>query len=426
MLEALIARFPNLRRDRLADLAAVWDVQRDRVIERMINIAHHEIGPVVPSASRERLILELAQLTVWLEGRIIAKNTEERPIDQIDPEAERVALETHLIRERIENTAKSLAVRVWIPLLQKERARNPFVIEKDGATKKSRRGKIVAKRAITVVREQHYAPAFANKYWARKSNSLIRVYSRRVDQQIGSSDVGYSAWAWEPRLYSQRLETHFSLIEGDAAQPYTKLLNVVPLTEDERRRWIAFLVAQRLRTPRSIRVQLIGLKRLIVKNRIAYSTKVADLRAAYETLFTNNDVFSHFYRLLHARAWQIWGAATDTYFLRSDEPVLITGSVKRRNWQLMYPLSPGQCFVVGPGRRVDDRPARIVPVSRNLTDGEMIETNRRIARSARLSVIGPPVENDQAIRELLCENLGDLRPASVDLEESLLAYWKPL
>jgi hypothetical protein len=426
MLEALLTRFPNVQPERLAGLAAVWNIQRDRVITRMIAIAADEIGPVIPTPSRERLILELAQLSVRLEGQIVAKNTAATSIEQLDPEAERVGLETQLIRERIENTARNLATRVWIPLLQRERARNQLLLDKDGATAKSRRGKVVTKKDGQGVNEQHYTPAFANRYWASKPKGLIRVYSRRVDHQIQASDVGYSAWGRATRLYSQRLEKLFGLIEGDAQQPYSKLLSVVPLTENERRRWIAFLIAQRLRTPRSIRVQLVGLKRLILQRRIPYSTKVADLRAAYETLFTNNDVFAHFYRLVDARAWQIWRAASGTHFLRSDEPLLILGSVNRSNWQLIYPLSPRRCFVVGPASRADETAARIVPFSRLLSDVETAETNRRVARSARLSVIARPVEDDQAVWELLSAHLGDQEPASTDLEESLLEYWKPL
>ena len=165
MLEALLALFPNVQREHLADLAAVWDVQRDRVIKRMIAIARDEIGSAVPTPSRERLILKLAQLSVWLEARIIAKNTENTPIEQIQPATEWAALETQLIRERIDNTARNLSERVWIPVIEQERTRSPFLLGKDGASTKPRRSKVVTKGAAAVVREQHYAPAFANRYW---------------------------------------------------------------------------------------------------------------------------------------------------------------------------------------------------------------------------------------------------------------------
>lgn len=75
-------------------------------------------------------------------------------------------------------------------------------------------------------------------------------------------------------------------MEGDAKRPYSKLLDMIPLTEMERRRWIAFLILRGLRTPRAILFQLNGLGRNIARERMNYSTEINTLRAAYETMFT--------------------------------------------------------------------------------------------------------------------------------------------
>ena len=56
-------------------------------------------------------------------------------------------------------------------------------------------------------------------------------------------------WAREIFLYSQGLERMLQLIESDGERAYTKLLEMIPLTEKEHRCWIAFLLAQLLRTP---------------------------------------------------------------------------------------------------------------------------------------------------------------------------------
>lgn len=391
----------------------------------MLEMWRAEAGPALPSRSRERLILELAQLSLWIDERVVAKQTGTRPIEHVDPLIERTALDTPHIRERIENTARTLMDRVWRPLVERERARYPLVVGSSGSPPNPRRGKVIKPSASPVVIKQHYAPAFANKYWAGDSSAEIRVYSRAIDQHIRATDVGYKSWGRERLLYSQELEARFGLFEGDGKGPYTKLLNTIPLTEADRRCWIAYLIAQRLRTPRAIRAQLVGLKRIILRDGINYSTHIADLRTAYETLFSNNDVFAHFYRLITGRAWHIWRASPTGYFLRSDEPVLIVASAERNEWQLCYPLSPSQCFVAGPDRPPEARAARIVPSTRELTDRETAELNRRVARSARQSVIGPPVADDGSIRDLLHAALGDLDEASTDIEQSLLAYWKP-
>lgn len=411
--------------DHLAALAAVWEIHRERVIKRMLEIWRSEAGSVLSSRSRERLILELAQLCVWLEERVVVKNTENRPIDQLDPSLERVALDSAHIRERIENTARILADHTWGPLVARERARHPLLVSDSAGQANRRPGKIIKPGARPIVAKQHYSPAFANRYWADEASLQIRVYSRGIDQRIHSRDVGHKSWGRARSLYSQALEAQFGLFEGDAKTSYTKLLNTIPLTEDDRRTWIAFLIAQRFRTPRAIRAHLVGLKRIILRDGINYSTHIADLRAAYETLFSNKEVFAHFYRLITGRAWHIWRASPGGYFLRSDEPVLIAASLERKEWQLLYSLTPRQCFVVGPDRPPQGVAARIVPSTRELSSLETTELNRRVARSARLSAIGPPVVDDQSVRELLNTVLGEFDETAIDLEQSLLSYWSP-
>jgi hypothetical protein len=50
---------------------------------------------------------------MWLEDRIIEKKTENASIERIYPDQERSALETPTIQERIENTARICADKIW-------------------------------------------------------------------------------------------------------------------------------------------------------------------------------------------------------------------------------------------------------------------------------------------------------------------------
>lgn len=91
------------------------------------------------------------------------------------------------------------------------------------------------------------------------------------------------------------LEHLFGLIEGDASRPYIKLLDMIPLNEHERRCWIAFLLAQLLRTPSFTLKFLHAIKGHIEKNNIEFPTATHDLRRSYETLFTDHNLFAEFY-----------------------------------------------------------------------------------------------------------------------------------
>ena len=48
---------------------------------------------------------------------------------------------------------------------------------------------------------------------------------------------------------------------------------------------------------------------------------------------------------LAVRDWVVCEAAVGSCFLRTDDPIVITGSLVREKTQILYPLSPRQCFV---------------------------------------------------------------------------------
>ena len=62
-----------------------------------------------------------------LERQIIKTKTARTPIQSIDAEAERDALKSPLIQDRIENTASILAERVWLPLCERWWKRFPAI-----------------------------------------------------------------------------------------------------------------------------------------------------------------------------------------------------------------------------------------------------------------------------------------------------------
>ncbi len=390
----------------------------------MLDICRDEIGPVMPIDARPEAIFELAKLAMWLEDRIIEKKTENTSIERIDPDQERSALKTPMIQERIENTAKICADRIWKRFLNDWYRRFPLVLSLQERRRPQTGGLALPRRELSGVKNQHYSPTFSNEYWAIGPGKRIRVYSRGIDQRIRSRDQGYTKWGREAFLYSQHLERILHLIEGDAKVPYTKLLDTIPLNEKERGCWIAFLIAQMLRTPSFVLQLLPRLKGFIESRQIVSPTDTASLRQSYETLFTNNDAFTEFYRLITAYQWELWSVPSNGQFIRSDDPVLIRGSAEHGSWQLIYPMTPVRCFVAGPDRA--GSPMTVVPRNRQLDDFQLRIVNERIARSARRSVIARPVQDDSQLRVLLEEALGGSTSISGWQERLFPEFWGPI
>jgi hypothetical protein len=416
----LSEKFPSADQQHLAALAEVWSEELDLIVRRMLSICRAEVGPVIPIEVRHEAIFELANLQLWLEDRLIEKKTASILIGEIDPDRERAALSTKDIQERIENTARICAESIWKPTLNEWGRRFPLILTASRQAKGRRLTQITGSPSPGV-RKQHYSPVFSNRYWASGSNNRVRIYSRGLDLQIQHSDEGYKKWAWEPFIYSQSLERYFSLVEGDAKIPYSKLLEMIPLSEGDRRHWIAFLVVQLFRTPSFLLKNLATMPTVIESRGINYPTDTASLRRAYETLFTNNDVFAWFYRLLVGRPWEMWSAPTESQFVRADDPVVINGSVIRGTWQLVYPMSPSRCFVAGPAH-VEDQPA-VVPTNRKLTEAEVSSVNERLAMGARRTVIAKITTDDSGLRVLLESAIGKGEIDSGWLRQMFPEYW---
>ena len=278
----LSKQFPSCAEHLLA-LAEIWDEELNRIINRMLEISAAEKG-LLPIQARHEAIFEVAKLRLLLEERIISAKTKSTSIGSIDPSAEKRSLEGPVISQRIENTARILADRIWNVLLGQWHKQFPAIIVPSENTKR-RPIKMPERDSSSTIRRQHFTPTFSNKYWASGSERKVRVYRRGINEAIVWKDLAYRKWGYEKFLYSQQLERWFSLVEGDASGIYSKLLDMIPFGELERRYWVAFIIIQLLRTPTFIETLLPGLAVAIVKSRLNYPTDVASLRRAYETLF---------------------------------------------------------------------------------------------------------------------------------------------
>ena len=397
MLETLRDQFPDADPVHLAALGDIWSVEVSKIVERMLRIAKDRGVSSLPVLARPEASFQLANLVLMLQGQVIKRKTARTSIQTIDAEAERDALTSPLIQDRIENTAIILAEHVWLPLCNRWWNRFPMIPQESAKSAK----RIPRRPAHGGSRRQHYSPAFSNKYWA--SADKLRVYALRIDGTVRVKDVPARSWGRESFLYSQGLEHLLSLVEGDAGEPYKKLLQMVPLNEDETKQWVAHLATECIRTPAFILRLLPRVRRFVTEQGLDFPTDTGSLQRAYETLFSNDTVFAEMHQRLLRRRWEMWSAVPNPGFVRPDEPVLVT-STGGGGWRLIYPMTPDYCFVAGPDGAETPRP--VVPHVRAIDEHGLSQLNLQLAASSRRTVIARPQTDDSVLRALLASGMG--------------------
>jgi hypothetical protein len=177
----------------------------------------------------------------------------------------------------------------------------------------------------------HYSPAFANKRWADQSD-YISYYRDIHRQKISKTKKGVRQWGRQRGLYQWRIETALNTnIETDAARVYESLCQFQELDLDSRIIWAQFLLSQVVRTPTFLRYEQ-GIRRLTgiatePDHYLIGCRECGDLAC------------------ITSRQWCFLIAHKDDFFIRTDNPVFLSGFVERRETCLFYPLSPEVCFV---------------------------------------------------------------------------------
>ena len=424
-VSALTKRFPSADKTQLQSLAAIWSVELSAIKERMFDLSAGKHGRAIPIEARADAIFQLAHLSMHLVEKIIDKKVESSTVENIDPAAERAALGSALIRERIEGTARICAQYFWDRHVLQWRRQYPLILTPAGAatTRFSARVATVAPSRRTV-NVQHYVLAFSNEYFATDDTKQIQVYVRSVDGGIVSARRSFRKWGRAKLIYSQQLEERLARLENDAKPCYDKLLNLVPLSESEERRWCEFILAQAIRTPYFIRRNLQGLRRLIRSKLPDHPSDIRTLQGAVESLFGCVPFLKRFQHELRAREWRMLIAQKGSQFVRADEPACWNGAISENTWHIIYPMTPSRCLVVGPTRVGEKRP--VVPVHNNATAEHVAAVNVVVASYARRSVITLPQSDDSRLRSLLSEAMGEAYLRHRRTGQDLPVYWDEL
>ena len=337
-------RFPEVEHRSIKALTAVWDDVVDRIISEMMTLAeadHVELHINI----REDMVMELVSLQFWLAEHVVEKRVAGRDLSSIDPEQEKEECLGSEGAGAIGGTARMVHEHIWSKHMQERwKPKSAKAFEREANPK-------LTKLAIKPVNKNHFIPRwFIRDHWATDSK-ILRW--RRTSGGWTSSQRGLGEWGYRHRMYSDRFEAYFGLVEGDAKRPIEMLLETRPLNIPQREALVGFLVIQFLRNPYTIAAIQRGLAPVIAE--LGHGDDPEMPRKAYESLYRNNE----FYHRIAAPV--MWSPSA---IVRAERPVFVlpdTFAMRasvRDGMRLIAPLTPTVCFVTLPGV---ERPKGIVP-----------------------------------------------------------------
>lgn len=253
----------------------------------------------------------------------------------------------------------------------------------------------------------HFSPVFANRPW--EEGGEYTCYSRNpYRRRVERSPKGHRQWGRKKGLYKWKVETALNQeLETDAARVYSEILKPHELSDEQRITWAQFLLSQFVRTPGFLRYELAARKIFGIETEPEHD-RVGCKECGDLACITTRD-------------WCLLLAHRDDYFVRSDNPVLLTGFIERAETCLLYPLSPKLCFVACSmpefwsflgWRRAPKFFARRLP------KGAALMVNFHLAKAANESVIIRP-SNDGEIAEAMFTDVLGVYPQPPFLLHSL-------
>lgn len=348
-------RYPEADAQKVTDLSDLWDEVLHRIIEKMIEISTPKMKELHINL-REEMALELAMLQTSLGEKIINERIGTQSLKNINLEDEREACFGESGIDRINNTAKILTDHVWLKKYNDRwKPKSLAAIRKEKFPKK-------VKLAIEPKEDNHFIPkSFIKRYWSE--NGKIRRY--KIDPQCGFifNKISFGQWGFLKNLYSDRLEAYFSLIEGDAVQPLSMLLNVEPLNRPQKEALIGFIVIQRLRNP--LFIQTLRNKMVPVIEDYAGKDKSTDseyMRKVYETLYEDNEFYDRIARPIIKNQWVVVRSEQEAFIL--PDICNIFGNYDNGQY-VIAPITPNDCLVVLPYEKEEER---IIPFYIKATD----------------------------------------------------------
>ena len=253
-----------------------------------------------------------------------------------------------------------------------------------------------------ITNKNHFSPVLANKYWTNQESGWSYKYyyfCKHRGKVIDShKDIGKTAWGYELNLYPQDLEDRLDTeLENESAVLYKMLIAGEKLDADQRMKWAQFIITQAIRTPSFFRYR----DHIEKVNGGDYSYKQTILGCAG---CEEN-------KLVAARDWIILEAHEDDFFIRTDNPVYMTGCLDNSTTTMFYPLTPNLCFVacsyVETGILLKGME---LPFPKQeflqLEKGDAYHINFELLKSASNSVILAKNDNNKVVSQFAVDMLG--------------------
>ena len=334
--------FPDADEATISSLGTIWDEVVHLIIQEMMALALASDKTTLHIDILEDMVLELAQLQLWLGERVVEKRTIGRPIDTINPVDEREACLGPDGGGIINGTARLTYDHIWKRKMEDRwKPKSTKAIEREQNPRKTT-------LAIKPVGKNHFISKwFIKDNWA--TNGKVRRW-RRTDAGWSASPLGFGEWGYRHNLYSDRLEAYFSLLEGDAKRPIEMLLDTRPLNHPQRDALVGFLIIHVLRNPHFIEKLQNSIAPVIASSGHADDSTMPG--RAYESMFKNNAFYDQVARPI---LWSRWA------IVKSQEPVFVlpdTFGIRGDlgdGLRMIVPLTPTVCFVTLLNRESEKR-----------------------------------------------------------------------
>lgn len=328
-------KFPQENEETLSSLVSVWAEVLKSIIDRSQELFLEQVS-VLHIDLKPEMTMSLINTVNGIAEKIVEARTAKRNVVDITPQEERAFYASAEGKALIEGTTNVIYL-AWLKHYRKRwEPKSKKKLKKEKSLPQPKR------RYIKTVETNHYIPRFIlKKYWAESGTLTRHARVNRDNWEI--RQIGFGEWGHQKKLYSDKLEDRFSLIEGDAAEPIRKILATYPLNDPERLAFLGYLVVNKLRNP--------SYRRLLIEYMLPVTTAEVGKEEAnnpefqrdiYETIFENNDLYD---QIASPLLWSRW------VMVRTNEPVFVlpdTASI----WGtfnghriLVAPLTPTACFV---------------------------------------------------------------------------------
>ena len=220
------------------------------------------------------------------------------------------------------------------------------------------------------------------------------IHRHRIRKEV----KGARQWGKQRGIYTWQVENALSReLENDAALVYEKLVGFKETNLLERKIWAQFLLSQEVRTPAFMRYER-AVQNLSEDGHLPQHDRVGCLECLDLQCITSRD-------------WCFLLAHPEDYFVRSDNPLLLSGFIDRAETCAFYPLSPRVCFVACsmPQEWLPIHPPKDqLPASfgYQLAKGGAWAINFHIARAADESLILHPGHDGELAESMFGEILG--------------------